>query len=365
LPSRAKRKVKVDDIIYSTVRPNQKHFGIIKNILPNMLVSTGFAVLRAIDNQAINKFIYYFLSQDNIINTLHAIAEQSTSAYPSIRPNDILNIDIALPPLPTQCRIAGILSALDDKIENNRKTSETLEQIAQAVFKRWFVDFDFPDERGRPYKSSGGKMVESELGLIPEGWKIKPLTEVIDFKEGPGIRNWQYTNNDEGIRFINIRCIKNYDLDLKTANRISTEEAYGKYLHFHLKENDIVISTSGTLGRIAIVRSEHLPLMLNTSVIRMRPISSFCTFSYLLGYMKSILQYELETRASGSVQKNFGPMHLKEIKMVIPPIKTLKSHNIIIEKTIFKTLSLLKQNDLLQQTRDTLLPKLMSGEVEV
>jgi type I restriction enzyme S subunit len=81
--------------------------------------------------------------------------------------------------------------------------------------------------------------------------------------------------------------------------------------------------------------------------------------------MKSILQYELETRASGSVQKNFGPMHLKEIKMVIPPIKTLKSHNIIIEKTIFKTLSLLKQNDLLQQTRDTLLPKLMSGEVEV
>ena len=104
---------------------------------------------------------------------------------------------------------------------------------------------------------------------------IKSLPNIFDFLEGPGIRNWQYTNDETGIRFINIRCINNGDLNVETSNRINEEEALGKYKHFALLEDDIVVSTSGTLGKYAIVRNEHLPLNLNTSVIRFRPIKKY------------------------------------------------------------------------------------------
>jgi len=126
LPSRARRKVAVDDILYSTVRPNQRHYGILKEVLPNMLVSTGFAVITADKSVADSNFLYFYLSQNDIVEGLHAIGEQSVSAYPSIKPSDIEGLELMLPPLPEQIEIGRTLRALDDKIENNRKINHHL-----------------------------------------------------------------------------------------------------------------------------------------------------------------------------------------------------------------------------------------------
>lgn len=136
--------------------------------------------------------------------------------------------------------------------------------MAQEIYKEWFVNFRFPGHEKVKMIDSG-----TDFGKIPEGWEIAKLPEVFDFLEGPGIRNWQYTPT--GCPFINIRLIKNNDINISSASFISKEEADGKYNHFHLQERDMVVSTSGTLGRSAIVRKEHLPLLLNTSVIRFRP----------------------------------------------------------------------------------------------
>ena len=141
LPSRAKRKVRKDSIIYSTVRPNQKHFGIIKNIPENFLVSTGFSVLDIDETRADPDFVYYSLIQYKNTEALHAVAEQSTSAYPAIKPSDIENLPIKLPPLAEQRRIAEILGSLDDKIELNSAINRNLEEQALALFKNWFIDF--------------------------------------------------------------------------------------------------------------------------------------------------------------------------------------------------------------------------------
>ena len=119
LPSRARRKVKHGDIIFSTVRPNQKHYGYITNPVPNLLVSTGFAVISVNQELANSKFIYYWLSQDEIVEYLHNIAEQSVSAYPSIKASDICNLEIKLPPLEYQSKVASILSTLENKISLN------------------------------------------------------------------------------------------------------------------------------------------------------------------------------------------------------------------------------------------------------
>ncbi len=142
IPSRAKRKIQPGDIIYSTVRPNQKHYGILKNPPENLLVSTGFSTIRAKSKESDTNFIYWFLAQPETVEKLQIIGEHSTSAYPSIKPSDIEGLKLNLPPLPEQKAIAHILGSLDDKIELNRRMSKTLEAIAQAIFKSWFIDFD-------------------------------------------------------------------------------------------------------------------------------------------------------------------------------------------------------------------------------
>ena len=136
IPSRARRKVDPGDIVYSTVRPNQRHYGFLKEVPDNFLVSTGFAVLTAREGLADTEYLYWYLTQDRVVDYLHLIAEDSTSAYPSIRPADLESLTILLPPLNEQQAIARMLGALDDKIRLNRRMSETLEQMARAMFKR-------------------------------------------------------------------------------------------------------------------------------------------------------------------------------------------------------------------------------------
>ena len=194
IPSRARRKVRPGDIVYSTVRPNQKHFGLLKNIPDHFLASTGFAVMRGRDGIADTGFLYWFLAQDHIVDYLHSIAENSTSAYPSIRPNDLEQLTLSLPPINEQRAIAHVLGTLDDKIELNRRMNETLEAMARALFKSWFVDFEpvraKMDGRWRGGESLPGlpadlydlfpdRLLDSELGEIPEGWEVKALREVV------------------------------------------------------------------------------------------------------------------------------------------------------------------------------------------
>ena len=133
LPSRARRKVAIDDILYSTVRPNQRHYGIIKDVLPNMLVSTGFAVITANKTVVDSDFLYYYLTQNDIVDGLHAIGEQSVSAYPSIKPSDIEDLKMLLPPLSEQIEIGRTLRALDDKIASNTAINHHLPSPRSAT----------------------------------------------------------------------------------------------------------------------------------------------------------------------------------------------------------------------------------------
>ena len=126
LPSRAKRKVKNKNIVYSTVRPNQLHYGIIETQPENFLVSTGFTVIEVDEKRAIPEYVYYYLSQDEIVTHLQAIGEQSVSAYPSIKPSDIECLDIVLPSILTQKKIVDILGSIDSKITLNEEINNNL-----------------------------------------------------------------------------------------------------------------------------------------------------------------------------------------------------------------------------------------------
>ncbi|MDY3124560.1 MAG: restriction endonuclease subunit S [[Actinobacillus] rossii] len=347
----------------------------------------------------IPEFFYYLLKHN--VPLFEARATGST--FKEVSGQVVKNTELLIPSIDIQKKIVDLVSPLDEKIELNTQINQTLEQIAQTIFKSWFIDFDPVHAKANALASGqtleqatqaamtviSGKNTQELHRLqtanpeqyqqlweiaeafpsgfdeegVPRGWEEKPLPELIDFLEGPGIRNWQYTEEEDGIKFINIRCIKNGDLSLETANKITKEDAFGKYAHFQLKEDDIVISTSGTLGRFALVRNEHLPLCLNTSVIRFRPIENKSTLAFLLGLASNQLQYELEARASGSVQRNFGPTHLKKISVLLPDFYLLSLHNKYLSTLFELRKSNLRECDLLMKTRDVLLPKLLSGEV--
>jgi type I restriction enzyme S subunit len=174
-PSRAKRLVKNGDTIISTVRPNLKHYGFIRNPNENTVVSTGFAVLTP---KEIDPFyLFSYLTQESVTNTLAAIAEATTTTFPTFRPEVLTDMEIEVPDLPTQKKIAEILSAYDAKIENNDFAVKTLEATAQTIFNEWFVNFRFPG-----YEKA--RFVSSEIGEIPEGWDILKLRDLFSFIKG-------------------------------------------------------------------------------------------------------------------------------------------------------------------------------------
>ena len=183
LPSRAKRKVEKGTIIYSTVRPNQKHFGYFDTYSDDLVVSTGFATLDIIDPRVNSKYLYYLLTQNSVISQLQSIGENSTSSYPSIRPEDIGNLSFMFPDIDIQNKIADILTSIDKKIQINNQINQELEAMAKTLYDYWFVQFDFPDQNGKPYKSSGGKMVYNpELKReIPEGWGVEKLGDISQY----------------------------------------------------------------------------------------------------------------------------------------------------------------------------------------
>ena len=336
-----------------------------------VMLGKSACYLNLIDD--VNKeYIGYLLKNRHFQKYIDSNATGTTIKNVSLQ--TIRSYEFELPPKKNQQDVSNFLSSFDRKIELNQRMNETLEEVAKTLFKSWFIDFDpvRAKAEGRPTGLSKeisdlfpDAFEDSQLGEIPKGWQVYNLESVFDFLEGPGIRNWQYTDEENGVNFINIRCIQNGDLDLSSASKITEDEAYGKYSHFQLMPDDMVVSCSGTLGKFAFVRNSHIPLNLNTSVIRFRPKRELTNINFLEGFIKTQLQRELEIRATGSVQRNFGPTHLKEIEMIVPKKEIMNLFGEILHPLLRKRILNLDQNDILIGLRDTLLPKLISGELKI
>ena len=331
-------KVEVGDVLLNITGDSVARACIIPDEILPARVNQHVAIIRANNQYALNEYLLYFLQYNK--QYLLSIS-QGGGTRSAITKKMIEDIEIDLPSIEDQLTIVNIINSISKKIEVNQQINDNLEQQLKLLYRSWFIENKHPDS------------------------KEVCLSEIIYFQEGPGIRNWQYVEKD-GIKFINIRCIEGGDINLTTANMISEEEANGKYAHFMLKPFDIIMSCSGTLGRYAIVRKEHLPLCLNTSVIRFSPNRSESDYSYIYGYLASeeFLNKQVEM-ACGSVQANFGPTHLKQIKIIAPPIDYCKSYHTAAMPIISKILENRREIQHLGKLRDTLLPKLMSGELKI
>ncbi len=362
LKGQFKKSFKSGDILYSEIRPQNKRFGYVDFDSEDYVASTKLMVLRKKNDEIDNLFLFQILKSDKLINNLQQLAETRSGTFPQITYTELANIYTNLPPLPTQQKIAQILSSLDDKIELNNAINKNLEEIAQTLFKQWFVDFEFPNENGEPYKSSGGEMMESELGMIPKGWRVEKANDLFSVKDGT---HDSPKKSENGFYLITSKNIKNNEIDFLTANKIS-EEDYNK-INFRSKveKNDILISMIGTVGLTLLVMEDEVKFAIkNIGLFKTSEMNDF--YSYFYYYLNTqVMKDYILSHLAGSTQQYISLTELRNIPVLLPNDFLLKEF-ISTSKSI---LSKIKGNQTETQTltklRDELLPKLMSGEVRV
>lgn len=303
------------------------------------------------------KFIYYYLKQLNLSHYAGG------SAVPTLNRNHIHSIAVYVPTsIEEQKAIAAILSSLDEKIELNNQMNETLEEMAQALFKRWFVDFEFPNEEGNPYKSSGGEMVESELGMIPSTWKVGNLSDIsIKIFSGgtPKTTEDSYWNGN----YCWLSSGETRNRFILSTEKSITELGVKKSSTKLANKYNTVIASAGqgnTRGQASLLL---LDTYINQSLISINPKMEFTFFSFL-----NIARRYEELRAisdSNSIRGSLTTKMIQKLSIVIPELTILSKFDEIINPIIHQIEKNIEESIYLKDIRDILLPKLMSGEIRV
>ncbi|PTQ84501.1 type I restriction enzyme S subunit [Trichococcus patagoniensis] len=314
-------------------------------------VLSSIAIFRPNTKIINSDYLKYF-----IINpvTKKMISENyvSGSAIPRIVLKDFKKIKIKVPSLEEQQAIARLLSTLDEKIEVNKQINKNLENMAQEIFKKWFVDFEFPNEEGEPYKSSGGKMVESELGLIPVGWEVVQLKDIANITMGQSPKGSSY--NEDGIGEVFYQGRTDFTQRYPNRRLFTTEPKR------MANKGDILMSVRAPVGDLNIA-NEICCIGRGLSAINSKNENNSFLFYGLMKLKNTFDVYNGEGTIFGSINKN----DLKSVKVIRPFRGYVREFEKIVSQFDKEYLILDSESRNLMKLRDTILPKLMSGEIRV
>lgn len=344
LPSRARRKVQIGNIIYSTVRPNQLHYGFIKSQPDNFLVSTGFAVIDVNEKEAVPEYIYYFLTHRDVTERLQAIAEQSTSAYPSIKPSDIEDLTIDLPPIEEQRKIVGLLKMLDGKIKQNTEINNNLLQQAIALYEHLLQEAEWP--------TATILDIAEKVAMGPFGSNIKVSTFV-----------------PEGVPIISGNHLRGYFLEEPEFNYI-TEEHAERLNNSIVYPHDLIFTHAGNIGQVAMIPDgcKYDRYVLSQRQFYLRCDATKVVPEFLLMFFHSASgQHELLSYANQTGVPSIAQpaSNLKKIPFKCPPMQEQLKWQEQVHPLLGRYLNNRLENEKLSALRDALLPKLMSGELDV
>lgn len=295
--------------------------------------------------------VYYFHTREGQYKILANASQVGVSALARATSTFRL-IDIKLPPLDDQRRIASILSSLDRKIELNNKINADLEEMAQAIFKNWFVDFE-------PFKD--GKFVDSELGMIPEGWKVGRLDEIADVVGGstPSKAKPEYYTQ-KGIAWLTPKDLSNHPAVYTSRGEIDiTKEGYNSTSTKLMPKGTILFTSRAPIGYISIAQND---ICTNQGFKSLVPKKAGTCFLYC--FLKYVTP-EIENKSTGSTFKEASGSLMKSLKVIMPEQKVFEDFETIVSPLFARIESLEKESSRLSLLRDTLLPRLMSGELEV
>lgn len=315
-PSRAKRIVRDNDIVLSMVRPIQRHYGYLRKTEPNTVASTGFIVLTS--QESIDSyFLYLFLTQDDITEYLDVVAEGSTSAYPAFTPDVVESLPVRLPPIPEQRAIAGVLSSLDDKIDLLHRQNKTLEEIAEALWRKMFVE------------------------EVDPGQKKEKLGDVVKIIYGKNLPTSELTESGYPV--------------------FGANGQIGYCQEYLYASPQVLISCRGEAsGKVNF--SCSFAFITNNSLVLEIPINSVLKYEFLKYWA---LHTDFTLYVTGSAQPQITIEELKMAEIDMPSEKKISHFCAIVATYEDKRIHNDKQIANLVKLRDTLLPRLMSGQVRV
>jgi type I restriction enzyme S subunit len=320
--------------------------------------STEYFIFRGIEGISDNDFVYYLsLNEEFKKNAIGSMV--GASGRQRADQKFVGEYEINLPPLQTQKRIASILSAYDDFIENNLKRIKLLEETAQNIYKEWFVNFRFPNYENTPFNRETG---------LPEGWEVKKI-EDCEIKIGDGNYSAKYPKTEDfiesGIPFFSTREMNEGRFKTNGVKRIS-EEQHLTLTKGHLKGGDVILSTRGSIGKVVYVDNEFEDCNINAQLVLFR-CDNVNVYSKFLYYQLSMPQtfLRLINVGTGTAQPQLPIKTLKYFELLIASPKLQQSFDNVVNSNMEQISILSKQNEKLKEARDILLPRLMSRTIEV
>ena len=341
--------LKDGDIVFVRSNGNKELVGrcmLIEN--PQYAVTySGFCIrARFLDKKVCSpKFFNYYFKTDFFRRSISgaAVGANIQNLNQGILSNHVANV----PNFGEQQKIADILSAYDDLIENNQKQIKLLEEAAQRLYKQWFIDLRYP----------GHETIKIVDGL-PEGWHYKPVNSIVSLLSGYAFKSDSFSENGR----YKIVTIKNVQDGVFDGENVSLVDDIPPKMPTHcvLNNGDVLLSLTGNVGRVCMVVGENY--LLNQRVAKLK--SDYPSFTYCIFRSKDMYD-EMNNLANGAAQQNLSPIRTGQIKIAVPPSDILELFENDVNPIIAKILLLNKQNKSLSQSRDRLLPKLMNGELEI
>jgi type I restriction enzyme S subunit len=295
------------------------------------------------------KFVYYLLL------TLNLSTLNSDAAVPGLNRHLAHRQKCKIPPLPTQRKIAAILSAYDDLIENNTRRIRILEEMVQMIYREWFVNFRFPGHEKV-------KMVESELGLIPEGWEVKPIGEVVETLGGgtPSTKNPEYWEGGDVTWFIPSDLTKSGNMFISDSEKKITRLGLEKSSARVFPAYSVMMTSRATIGVVAINTKQACTNQGFITCIPNERVSAHQIYFWIKDNLEKITSI-----ASGATYKEINRTEFRSLSITVPDIQTTRRFIELTEPIGTQIENLLNKNANLHRTRDLLLPKLISGEVDI
>ena len=357
LKGQFKKTFQKDDILYSEIRPKNKRFAFIDFNANDYVASTKLMVIRA-NKKVLPQYLYQILKSEKVINQLQSLAESRSGTFPQITFSELAQIDVRIPKLDEQNEIANVLKLFDDKIENNKKINHHLEQMAQAIFKSWFVDFE-PFGGVKPFDWKEGVFSEIVSSTLSGDWG----------KENP-VGNYQKM----------VYCMRGADLpEITFGNKGKMPVRYilpKNFTNKQLTANNIVIEISGgsptqSTGRCALITQSLLDRyecdMVCTNFCRaIKPKEGYSEFIYY--YWRYLYEHNVmflyENGTTGIKNLDISSF-LENEKIIIPTLNSVHKFSNIVQKLRNTIATNGLEIEKLTNLRDTLLPKLLSGEISV
>lgn len=320
--------------------------------------STEFNIFREKENISDVDYLYYLVSstivKDPAIKSMSGATGRQRANLDEIKQIEVPDISIN-----NQRKIAKVLSNYDDLIENNNKRIKILEEMAQKIYKEWFVDFKFPNHETATFK-------DSELGKIPSDWFLGTIKDINDVKGGYAFKSSDLKDTGKyGV--IKIKNIQSGDIDINSCQYID-ERIAQKAEAFKLGGGDMLIAMTGAqVGKVGIMPKIEQHYYLNQRVGKFVPNKEYIVNNQYLSMCTSSEKFNIQINnvASGAAQPNISTSQIENIEILVPKAEILTQFETLVNPLFMETMVLKEKNAILKQTRDLLLPRLISGEIDV